>query len=149
VAASCLVGAFPIFVAIALQTVPASHGGVVLGIMPLTTALLSALIAGERPSPAFWAAALVGAALVVGFVMAKGGGGLEFGDLFLIAAVITSSLGYVVSGQLAQRGYAGWEVISWVVVVSLPVTVPAGALDHAGGACLGAGWSWVGFTYVT
>jgi drug/metabolite transporter (DMT)-like permease len=81
--------------------------------------------------------------------MAKGGGGLEFGDLFLIAAVIASSLGYVVSGQLAQRGYAGWEVISWVVVVSLPVTVPLALWTMPAAPASVPGWSWVGFTYVT
>jgi len=55
VASVCLVFGFPIFTGLALQTVPASHGGVVLGIMPLVTALASSLLYGERPSLGFWA----------------------------------------------------------------------------------------------
>ena len=38
----CLVAGFPGFTALALLTVGASHGGVVLGIMPLATALAAA-----------------------------------------------------------------------------------------------------------
>lgn len=83
IVALCLVGIFPGMTAVAMETVPASHGGVVLGILPLTTTFVATLIAGERPSPAFWAAAVVGAALVVGFALHEGAGGLELGDLFL------------------------------------------------------------------
>jgi drug/metabolite transporter (DMT)-like permease len=138
-----------VLVAIALQTVPASHGGVVLGIMPLTTALVGTLMAGERPSPAFWAAAVVGAGLVVGFALHEGAGGLEAGDLLLFVAVLASSLGYVISAQLAARGYAGWEVISWVVIVALPVTVPLSLWLAPTDPAAVPGWSWVGFAYVT
>ena len=59
-----------------MQSVPASHGAVVLGILPLATALISAVMAGERPSPAFWLAALAGAALVIGFALREGEGAL-------------------------------------------------------------------------
>ena len=123
-AASCLVGGFPGFTALAMQSVPASHGGVVLGILPLATSAISTLIAGERPSPAFWLAALAGAALVIGFTLHEGGGSLGQGDIFLLAAALASALGYVLSGKLVRSGLAGWEVISWVLVVALPVTVP-------------------------
>jgi drug/metabolite transporter (DMT)-like permease len=148
-AALCLAGIFPVLTAIAMQTVPASHGGVVLGIMPLTTALAATLVAGERPSPAFWAAAVLGAALVVGFALHEGAGGLEVGDLFLFVAVLASSVGYVISAQLAARGYTGWEVISWVVVVALPVTIPVALWLAPADPAAVPGWSWVGFGYVT
>lgn len=147
--ALCLVGGFPGFTALAMRTVPASHGGVVLGILPLATSAISTLIAGERPSPAFWLAAVAGAALVVGFTLYEGGGSLEEGDLFLLAAAVTSALGYVLSGKLVRGGLAGWEVISWVLVVALPVTVPAALWLMPEEPASIPAWSWIGFAYVT
>jgi drug/metabolite transporter (DMT)-like permease len=147
-AALCLVGGFPLFTALAMQTVPASHGGVVLGILPLTTALLSALLSGERPGLAFWLAAVAGAALVVGFTLREGEGGFSVGDLFLLGAVAVSALGYVLSAQLTRTGFAGWEVISWILVVALPVTGPIALLSMPDAPSLVPAWSWISFLYV-
>ena len=58
---------FPIFSTIAMQTIPASHGGVVLGILPLLTSIFAALVDGERPGVLFWACGIAGSALVVFF----------------------------------------------------------------------------------
>jgi drug/metabolite transporter (DMT)-like permease len=148
-AALCLVAGFPGFTALAMQSVPASHGGVVLGILPLATSAISALIAGERPSLAFWAAAVAGAALVIGFTLHEGGGALGKGDLFLLAAALTSALGYVLSGKLVRSGYAGWEVISWILVIALPATIPAALWAMPGSSDVVPAWSWIGFVYVT
>jgi drug/metabolite transporter (DMT)-like permease len=131
-----------------MQSVPTSHGGVVLGILPLATSAISALIAGERPSPAFWAAAVSGAALVVGFTLHEGGGSLGRGDLFLLAAALSSALGYVLSSKLVRSGYAGWEVISWILVVSLPVTIPVALWTMPDRVAAVPAWSWIGFLYV-
>ncbi|HEY8380725.1 MAG TPA: DMT family transporter [Microvirga sp.] len=148
-ASLCLVGGFPIFTGLAMESVPAGHGGVVLGILPLATALLSALIAGERPGTAFWVAAVAGAALVVGFTLREGQGGFETGDLFLFAAVLSSSLGYVISAQLAQTGLRGWEVISWLLVIALPASLPLALWLAPADATAIPAWSWAGFAYVT
>jgi len=146
--ALCLVAGFPGFTALAMQSVPASHGGVVLGILPLATSAISALIAGERPSPAFWLAALTGAALVIGFTLHEGGGSLGQGDVYLLGAALSSALGYVLSGKLARAGLAGWEVISWVLVVALPVTIPVAlwSMPTEPGAVPARGW--ISFAYV-
>jgi drug/metabolite transporter (DMT)-like permease len=149
VVALCLVGGFPGFMALAMQSVPASHGGVVLGIMPLATSVISTLIAGERPSIAFWFAAVAGAALVVGFTFYEGGGSVGQGDVFLLAAGLSSALGYVLSGKLVRSGMAGWEVISWVLVVALPVTVPIALWLMPASPDAVPAWSWIGFAYVT
>ncbi len=148
-AALCLVGGFPVLTALAMQSVPASHGGVVLGVLPLATAAMSAFLGGERPSPAFWLAALAGAALVVGFALRDGGGRFELGDLYLAGAVAASSLGYVLSGRLAQRGLSGWEVISWILVISLPVTIPLTIVLAPSDPGAVPAWAWAGFAYVT
>lgn len=146
--ALCLVAGFPGFTALAMKSVPASHGGVVLGILPLATSAISTLIAGERPSPTFWLAALAGAGIVIGFTLHEGGGSLGQGDLFLLAAAVTSALGYVISGKLTRKGMAGWEVISWVLVVALPVTVPVALWTMPDEPASIPTWSWIGFVYV-
>ena len=116
-----LVFAFPGFMALAMGTVPASHGGVVLGVLPLATAVFAALLAGERPSPRFWAWSAAGAALVVGFALADSGARLTPGDAWLLAAGLCGALGYVIFGKLS-RAIPGWEVISWAMVLALPAS---------------------------
>ena len=119
-----LVYGFPGFMTLAMVTVPSTHGGVVLGILPLTTAIFAALLAGERPAPLFWICGFVGAALVVVYTLRAGGGkaGLEIGDLWLLLAAVTASAGYVVSGKLSAH-MPGWEVICWALVLMLPVSL--------------------------
>lgn len=122
-----LVFGFPIFSSIAMQTVPASHGGVVLGVLPLTTSIFAALIGGERPSPFFWMCGVAGAALVVAFAVRDNGMSLTIGDLFLLFSALSASLGYVVSGKLA-RHMPGWEVICWSLILTAPISIPAALL---------------------
>ena len=113
-----------------MQTVDASHGGVVFGIMPIATALVAVMITHERPRPLFWIASFAGAALVIAFALRQGGGALSAGDLLLFAAVVVSAIGYAYSGRLTSQ-MPGWEVISWVLVIALPISIPATAADHA------------------
>jgi drug/metabolite transporter (DMT)-like permease len=113
--------------ALAVQTVDASHGGVVLGILPIATALVAVAITHERPKPVFWVASVAGAALVMAFAMRQGGGALSAGDLLLFAAVATSAIGYGFSARLTGK-MPGWEVISWALVMALPISLPAAAL---------------------
>ncbi len=126
VAGVCVVFAFPGFMALAMQTVPASHGGVVLGILPLATAIFATIIAGERPSMLFWICGIIGAILIVVFALRDGGWGFEIGDFWLLAAGLTASCGYVISGKLS-RYLPGWEVICWVLTLFFPLAL-AGSL---------------------
>lgn len=153
-----LVIGFPSFANVALQTVPASHGGVVLGILPLTTAVFAALFAGERMPSLFWIASLAGTGLVVGFSLRAGGGGLTAGDALLFLASISASIGYVVSGRLS-RETPGWIVISRALVFALPLTLtgtiallPADfstvtPAQWSALAYLGFGSMWAGFVF--
>jgi len=99
----------PLLMAMGMQTVDASHGGVVLGILPIATALVAVAITHERPRPLFWIASLAGAALVIAFALRQGGGALSTGDLLLFAAVAVSAIGYAFSGRLTAE-MPGWEV---------------------------------------
>lgn len=120
-AAICTVLAYPLLAAFAMMTVPAAHGGVVLGIVPLATAAAAALLAQERPSGAFWIASLAGAAIVLIFVFRHNDGiAFGMGDLCLLGMVVAGALGYTLSGRLTAR-MPGWEVISWQVAIFLPV----------------------------
>lgn len=122
-----LVYGFPGFSSVAMQTVPASHGGVVLGVLPLMTATFAALFGGEKPGLAFWAWSIAGAALVVTFSLS--GADIEpgLGDIWLGCAALSASCGYVICGKLA-RTQPGWEVISWALVITAPLSL-AGALS--------------------
>ena len=122
-AALCLAVGFPVFSSFALRTLPAAHGGVIIGILPLATVVVAALIARERPSPSFWACAISGALLVGGFAIHRGGGALQWGDGLLLMAVASAALGYTLSGQLSREMPAG-DVISCIVILALPVSAP-------------------------
>src|SRR5438270_9176825 len=92
-AAFCTALAYPLLAALAMMTVPAAHGGVVLGILPLATAAAAALFAHERPSRAFWIVGAVGAAIVLTFVFRRAGGAaLAAGDLFLLGTVVAGAI---------------------------------------------------------
>lgn len=123
----CLVFGFPVFSSIAMQTIPANHGGVVLGILPLLTSLFAAIIDGERPGKMFWFYGIIGAGVVVVFAVHDHGFTPQAGDVWLFAAAVSASCGYVLSGRLA-RDLSGWEVISWALIVSLPVSLLGTAL---------------------
>jgi drug/metabolite transporter (DMT)-like permease len=144
----CTVVGFPLFAALAMMTVPAAHGGVVLGILPLATAAAAAIFAHERPSLGFWLASAIGAIIVLTFMLRrKTGETFSAGDLFLLGTVASGALGYTFSGRLAAR-MPGWEVISWQVVIFLPLAALATfALWPTDIASVPAS-SWAGLGYV-
>lgn len=119
---------FPVCTGFAMQLVPASHGGVVLGILPLVVALFGALSSGDRPSFGFWVSAIVGAALVIGFSLRDEAGQLGLGDLLLLGAVLSAAAGYTAFNRVSRQGRPGWEVVSWAVVIGLPITLPMAIL---------------------
>ncbi len=117
---------FPLLTTLALRTSTTAHAAVVVGLLPLTTALLSALRVGSRPSRTFWTAALAGAAAVLAFTVQQSGGALTTADLYLFAALLVCAAGYTEGGRLA-RVMPGWQVIGWALVMCLPLTLPAAA----------------------
>jgi drug/metabolite transporter (DMT)-like permease len=139
VAAGVVVG-FPLFSAIALRHITSARGLVYLGLLPLSTAAFGVLRARERPKRAFWVFALVGAAIEVGYAVAHGAGGASSsGDALMLAAIIAAGLGYAEGAHLS-RGMGGWQVISWALVLSLPVML-ALAIVFSPPGWLNSGWS--------
>jgi drug/metabolite transporter (DMT)-like permease len=143
----CVVG-FPVFSSIAMRYVPASHGAIVIGILPLATALFGALRFGERPSSGFWLAALAGSGIVVGFALQQGGGTLQLADLALFAAVISAAMGYAEGGRLSQD-MGGQQVISWALVLSMPVLLPVSAWYGWRYGVAASAQTWMAFGYVS
>ncbi|MET7697504.1 DMT family transporter [Streptomyces sp. NPDC005485] len=130
VAAGVVVG-FPLLTTLALQTSTTAHAAVVVGLLPLTTALLSALRTGARPSRTFWIAAVAGAAAVIAFTVQQSGGALTGADAYLFGALLICAAGYTEGGRLA-RVMPGWQVIGWALVLCLPLALPGAlvALSH-------------------
>ncbi|PBC65159.1 hypothetical protein BKI49_05825 [Streptomyces sp. Tue6028] len=130
VAAGVVLG-FPLLTTLALETSTTAHAAVVVGLLPLTTALFSTLRTGARPSRMFWCAALAGAAAVIAFTVQQSGGALTGADAYLFGALLVCAAGYTEGGRLA-RVMPGWQVIGWALVLCLPLTVPGMlvALSH-------------------
>jgi drug/metabolite transporter (DMT)-like permease len=138
---------FPLLTAYAMRHVEATHGGVLLGILPLATAVAGVIVSHERPSRGFWIMAVVGSALVIGFSLLQGGGELQLADAALFAAVVCASGSYALGARLSQA-LGGLQVISWALVIAAPfVMVPAfmyapARLDFSAGV-------WASFIYVS
>jgi len=120
---------WPILLAFALQRTTSAHVAVIAAFMPLTTALIAVLRTRERVSWQFWVAAGAGTAALLAFALARGGaeGGDLVADALVACAVLASSWCYV-EGASVTKAMPGWQVISWVVVLALPLTVPASAV---------------------
>ena len=116
---------WPLLLALGLQYSSSAHAAVITSVMPLVTAALAVAVGGERVRRTFWLAAAVGTATLVVYSLSRGGleGGSLLGDVLLIGAVLTSSWGYVF-GASAARHMPGWQVISWIVALTLPITLP-------------------------
>jgi drug/metabolite transporter (DMT)-like permease len=139
---------FPLLTALALQHVTSAHSIVFIGLLPLATAIFGVLRGGERPRPAFWLFSCLGSALVAGFALAQGVTVAPMGDLLMLTAIVVCGLGYAEGAKLSRR-LGGWQVISWALVLSLPLmlglalyTLPASFADVGNPA-------WIGLAYVS
>lgn len=121
VAIGCVVG-FPLLTTLALQTSGTAHSAVVIGALPMATAVISVVRTGRRPSPVFWVGAGGGGAAVTTFALAQNGGRPSLADLYLVAALLVCAAGYAEGGRLAAS-MPGWRVIAWGVVLAAPVNL--------------------------
>lgn len=147
VALGVVVG-FPLLSALALQYVSSAHSIVFVGILPLATAIFGILRGGERPRPIFWLFSLMGSLLVVGYAFAQGLSASPMGDILMLLAVILCGLGYAEGAKLTKT-LGGWQVISWALVLSLPIMLPLSFFylpTSFGGISLGA---WTSLAYVS
>src|SRR5690606_19553211 len=122
VALGVVVG-FPLLSALALQYVTSAHSIVFLGVLPVATAIFGIVRGGERPRPVFWLFSIAGSLLVIGYAVSQGFTTSPLGDMFMLAAVVLCGLGYAEGAKLTKT-LGGWQVISWALLLSLPVMLP-------------------------
>ena len=126
-----VVFAFPIFTAIAMQTIPAGNGGIVLAAVPLSTAIFAGLLSEENPTTKFWGIAVIGFITVTVFRLLTNDLGIiniGFGDFALLVCVVIGGMGYAQGGILGKT-MSGWKVICWALVISLPLVIPLTILN--------------------
>ncbi len=143
---------FPLFLALALRHVPSTHGAVVTALLPLSTAVLGAFWFKQRPSRGFWACAVLGSGLVLAFMVwrsyqATGSFYLGAANIYLIIAMTTGAFGYIGGARLTPR-LGSNQVICWVLMSSLPLTLPLALIFTPEQPAAIAAMSWVGFAYV-
>lgn len=147
VAIGVVVG-FPLLTALALQHITSAHSIVFIGLLPLSTAIFGVLRGGERPQPMFWLFAILGSATVAGFALSNDGTASLTGDLLMVAAIVLCGLGYAEGAALSRR-LGGWQVISWALLLSLPLMVPVAILTWPS-IWSGVGVpAWIGLAYVS
>ena len=148
VAAGVVFG-FPLLTSVAMRYVEAVHASVIVGILPLATAAVGALLHRQRPSAGFWACAAAGSLLVVAFALLKSGQGLSLhtADILLLLAMGCAAVGYGYGAQLSQRMRAE-HVICWALVIALPLTLPLAALARPQTELAPAAWWAFGYVAV-
>jgi drug/metabolite transporter (DMT)-like permease len=154
ITAGGVVFGFPLFTSVAMRYVEAMHASVIVGVLPLATAAVGALLHRQRPSNGFWLCAALGSALVVAFALLHGGGGAKPGtqgvsahlaDLLLLAAMLCAAVGYGYGGRLSHHMQAE-HVICWALVIALPLTLPLAAVNWPTAVLKTSAW-W-GFAYL-
>lgn len=145
VTAAGVVFGFPLFMGLAVVRVDAVHASVVTGILPLVTAAMGAWLLKQPQRPLFWCFAWGGFALVVAFAWWRGGAALQPADGLLALALCLGALGYVWGARLSAT-MRPEHVISWVLVSTLPITVPVTGWAWPDAPVRAS--SWLGFAYV-
>nr|WP_276898131.1 DMT family transporter [Pedobacter kyonggii] len=114
---------FPLLSALALQHITSAHSLVFLGLLPMVTAAFAVLRGGERPKPIFWFFSIIGSLLVIGYAIYQGINAAPIGDILMLLAIVLCGLGYAEGAKLSKT-LGGWQVISWALVLSLPLMLP-------------------------
>ncbi|MFI5447710.1 DMT family transporter [Polaromonas sp. UC242_47] len=150
ITAGGVVFGFPLLTSIAMRYVEAVHASVILGVLPLATAAVGALLHRQRPSAGFWGCAVLGSVLVVVFAMLRSGNGagglsIHWADLLLLAACLCAAVGYGYGARLSQHMRAE-HVICWALLLSLPLSLPLTVFSWPQVPLKASAW-W-GFSYV-
>ncbi|MGA7071852.1 DMT family transporter [Bradyrhizobium sp.] len=139
---------FPFLTTLAMAHAAASHGAIVVGLLPLSTAVAGVWLARERPSLGFWLTSLIATAILLTFVLQESDGHLGVADAALMGAVVCAALGYAAGGQLAAR-LGSWQVICWALAIALPGLVVVALVVGIRPQLPAPPSAWIGFAYVT
>jgi drug/metabolite transporter (DMT)-like permease len=149
VAGGVVIG-FPLLTSYALTQSPASHGAVVIGLLPAATAAMAVLRAKERVPGRFWFSAALGSAAVVAFAALQSGGlgPLHWADVLLFGAVLAAAVGYADGGLLA-RGLGAWQTVSWALLLAAPLMLALTAAAVSQERPEGTAVQWFAFAYLS
>ncbi len=149
VAAGVVVG-FPILTSYALSVTPASHGAIVVALLPAATAVTAVLRTGEQPTRAFWLFSLAGAIATVVFALLQSGGigRVHWADLLLFGAVLAAAVGYS-EGALLAREIGSWQTVSWALILSSPLMLTLTVVAFGRQAPSGSAVEWACFAYLS
>lgn len=139
---------FPLLSALALQYITSAHSIVFLGILPLATAAFGVIRGGERPRPIFWFFSISGSLLVMGYALAQDLSASPIGDILMLLAIILCALGYAEGAKLSKT-LGGWQVISWALVLALPIMIPLLFLQLPSSFTSVSTAAWIGLAYVS
>jgi len=139
---------FPIFTTVAMTQGSSSHGAVILGMMPLATTVIGVIRFKERPSLGFWLVSLLGAALVVIYALLKNAGSFTYIDGLLVLGGICACIGYVEGGELSRKMNPR-AVISWALVISLPLNIVLSYLTFNSDYLEAGTIPWISFVYLS
>lgn len=148
IAAVGVVVGYPLLSALALQHITSAHSIVFVGLLPLATALFGVWRGNERPKPLFWMFSVAGSLLVTGYAVAQGLTASPVGDLLMLAAIILCGLGYAEGAKLS-KDLGGWQVISWALVLSLPIMLPLTFIFTPSTFENVSAGAWIGLGYVS
>ena len=148
VAAGVVVG-FPLLTSYALTSTPASHGAVVIALLPAATATAAVLRGRERPPLAFWLISGAGALAAIAFASMQSGGfgQLHWADVLLLGAVVAAAVGYAEGGLLA-RELGAWQTVSWALVLASPLMLLLSAVSVAQQPPSATPVQWLAFAYL-
>ncbi|QQE73744.1 DMT family transporter [Brevibacillus composti] len=138
---------FPLLTSWAMESLPVSHGAVVVALLPLATTGFAMLRAGEVPSLIFWLYSLIGSLAVITYAVHLGFGQLQFADLALLAAVLILGLSYAEGGKLA-RELGSWQVIAWALLIAAPLFIVPVFLNVTGEMLHAPLKAWISFLYL-
>ena len=147
VAIGVVVG-FPLLTALALQYITSAHSLVFIGIFPVSTAIFGIIRGGERPKPIFWLFAILGSLLVVAYAISQGISSSPMGDLLMFGAIVLCGLGYAEGAKLTKT-LGGWQVISWALLLSLPLMMFLAFIYMPISFEGISGEAWLGLAYVS
>lgn len=147
VSLGCVVG-FPLLSALALQYLTSAHSIVFLGMLPLATAIFGVFRGGEKPHPVFWFFSVAGSLLVIGYAVSQGISASPAGDILMLLAVILCGMGYAEGAKLSKT-LGGWQVISWALVLALPVMIPLFFIYFPEDIGTVSFQGWFGLTYIS
>ncbi len=140
---------FPLLTSYALTSTPASHGAVVIALLPAATAVAATIRARERPPLLFWLTSGLGAVAALIFATLQGGGfgQFEVADALLFGAVIAAAIGYT-EGGLLSRELGSWQTVSWALVLCAPLMIALTIVSVSQQAPTGSVVEWAAFLYL-